>query len=190
VEESKRHISIKRIVILLFALLLIVAGLLAANTFSGVVEGKEIIAKGAVNVAANGQQCVIYQECQSGDYYVDINAKIGAVEVYLSSDNSTVNYSPNSTQCNRTPEFNGTSGRFIWGVVGSYSQPVTRYLVFLNPDGACKDVSYEISRHWTYTNYIYLTAGIAAAAAGFLLFALAVLQEKLRGFNIALKNQV
>lgn len=170
--------------------MLIAAGLLAANTFSGIVEGKETVTKGAVNVAANGQQCVIFQERQSGDYYVDIQTKTGAVMVYLTSDNSTVNYSPNSTECPRVPEFNGSSGRFIWGVAGSYSEPVTRYLVFLNPDGACKDVSFEISRHWTYTNYICLTAGIAAAAAGFLLFALALLQEKLRNFNTALGNQV
>lgn len=188
-EESKHHISAKRLAILLFSILLIAAGLLAANTFSGIVEGKEIVTKGAVNVAANGQQCVIFQERQSGDYYVDINAKTGAVEVYLSSDNSTLNYLFNSTQCLRVPEFNGTSGRFIWGVAGSYSQPVTRYLVFLNPDEVGKDVSYEISRHWTYTNYIFLAAGIAAAAAGFLLFALALLQDKLRNFNRALENR-
>jgi len=190
VEEGKRHISVKRIAILLCAIILIAAGLLAANTFSGQVEAKENIAKGTVTVMANGQQCITYQERQSGDYFVDIHAKSGSIMVYLTSDNSTVNYAPNSTECPRTPEFNGTNGRYVWGVIGTYTQPETRYLVFLNPDGAAKEVNYEISRHWIYTNYICLTAGIAAAAAGFLLFALALLQEKLRDFNLALKNQV
>lgn len=106
------------------------------------------------------------------------------------SGNSTVDYRSDGTEIPKAPEFNGTNGRFISGLIGSYNQPATRYIVFSNPDGVSKDVSYEISRNWTYTNYIYLTAGIAAASAGFLMFALGLLQEKLRDFNIALKNQV
>ena len=187
-DESKRHISARRLAILLFSIFLIAAGLLTANTFSGPVEAKQTIAKGTVSLAANGQQCITYQVSQSGEYYFDVNAKTGSVMVY--SGNSTVDYRSDGTVCPKAPEFNSTNGRFISGLIGGYNQPATRCIVFLNPDGVGKDVSYEISRNWTYTNYIYLTAGIAAAAAGFLLFGLALLQDKLRAFNMALENQL
>jgi hypothetical protein len=68
-------------------------------------------------------------------------------------------------------------------------QSITRYLVFYNPDATSKQVTYEVTRDITYSNYIGLTAGIAAAAAGALLFGLTLLQEKLRNFNKALENQ-
>jgi nitrate reductase gamma subunit len=73
---------------------------------------------------------------------------------------------------------------------GDSSQSVTHYLTFLSPDGISKEVTYDISRHWTYSNYIGLTAGIAAVAAGALMFGLMLLKDKLRNFNKALENQV
>lgn len=193
--KNRRKISAyqwtgKKIVTLAISVILLASGLWAANTFSGPVQAQETIAKGIVPVSANGQQCTTFTQSQSGDYYFNIEANMGTIIVYSNSENSTVDYWPNGTVCPKRPEFNGTSGMFCWGVFGDFDQPVTQYLVFLNPDGISKEVSYEITRQWTYSNYIGLTAGIAAAAAGALLFGLTLLQGKLKNFNKALENQL
>lgn len=182
-------LSNKKLAMLSISVILLASGLWAANTFSAPVEAQETTAKGAVPLSAYGQQCISFQQCQSGYYFFQIDATVGSVLVY-SGENSTVDYWSNGTAFPKMPDFNGTSGQFAWGMFGDSSQAVTHYLTFLNPDGISKEVSYEISRHWTYSNYIGLTAGIASAAAGALLFGLTLLQNKLRNFNRALENQV
>jgi hypothetical protein len=181
-------LSNKKVVMLIVSVILLASGLWAANTFSAPVEAQETTAKGTVPLSAYGQQGISFQQGQSGYYYFQIDANVGSVLVF-SGENSTVDYWPNGTAFPKRPDFNGTSGQFAWGMFGDSSQAVTYYLTFLNPDGISKEVNYEISHHWTYSNYIGLTAGIASAAAGALLFGLTLLQNKLRNFNKALENQ-
>ncbi len=179
----------RRVLTLLISLAMLSGGLWAANIFSGPLEAQSIIAEGAVAVPANSYNCTIYQESESGDYYFQVAAERGTVAVYPNDENSTVTYWQNGTGQPLTPSFNGSSGIFVWSIIGEYSQPQERCLVFSNPDSTSKMVNYEVSRHWTYNNYIGLTAGIAAATAGAIVLALTLLQDKLRTFNKALENQ-
>jgi hypothetical protein len=178
----------KKGVSLLIAIILLAGGLWAANTYSHPLQGQETVSKGIIPLAANGQQCITYQE-QTGDYTVQVDADIGFVEVYVNNENGTVGYWQNGTTVPMAPNFNGTSGTYTFNVWVEENHQVTRYIVFNNPDSASKDVSYEVSRYMTYSNYFGLTAGIAATAAGAIALALVLLQDKLRNFNRALDNQ-
>jgi hypothetical protein len=169
---------------------MISAGLLAADIFSGKVEAVEIIAKGIVVVPAGSYNCTTYMERQSGIYFFQISTIEGRTEAYINGENSTVNYWENGSICSIPVSFNGSSGEFGCNLIdGVYSAPLTRYLVFNNPGLTDIMVNYEVSRHWTYNNYFGLTAGIALAAGGALVFALTLLGDKLRSFNKALENQ-
>ncbi len=173
---------------LLIAIILLGAGLWAANTFSHPLQGQETVSKGITPLAANGQQCITYQD-QTGDYTFQVDADIGFVEVYVNNENGTVGYWPNGTTVPMNPNFNGTKGQFTISAWVQENQQVTRYIVFYNPDSTSKEVNYEVNRYVTYSNYFGLTAGIAAAAAGAIALALVLLQDKLRNFNRALDNQ-
>jgi hypothetical protein len=183
-------LSNKKLAMLAISIILLASGLWAANTFSSPVEAQETTAKGAVPLSPYSQQCISFQQTQSGTYFFQIDASVGSVLVYSGGENSTVDYYSNGTAFPKRPDFNGTSGQFAWGMFGDSSQSVTHYLTFLNPDGISKEVTYEVSRHWTYSNYIGLTAGIASAAAGALMFGLTLLKDKLKNFNRALDNQI
>jgi hypothetical protein len=178
----------KKAIPLLIAIILLAGGLWAANTYSHPLQGQETVSKGTIPLAANGQQCITYQE-QTGDYTVQVDAGIGFVEIYFNDKNGTVGYWQNGTTVPMAPHFNGTSGQFTTSVWVEEKQHITRYIVFYNPDATSKDVSYDISRYMTYNNYFGLTAGIAAVSAGAIALALVLLQDKLRNFNRALDNQ-
>jgi hypothetical protein len=179
----------KKLITLIIALVMLGAGLWAANTFSQPVQSRETISKGIIPLAAHGQHCIVYEETEPSTYYVSIDGGIGFTQVYVNNENGTVGYYPNGTTEAMTPSFNDTKGQFSYNMWVGPDQSITRYLVFFNPDSTSKQVTYEVTRDITYSNYIGLTAGIASAAAGALLFGLTLLQDKLRNFNRALENQ-
>ena len=179
----------KKLITLIIALIMIGAGLWAANTFSQPVQSRETISKGIIPLAAHGQHCIVYEETEPSTYYVSVDGGIGFIRVYVNNENGTVGYWPNGTTEPMTPSFNDTKGQFSYSMWVGPDQSITRYIVFYNPDSTSKQVTYEVTRDITYSNYIGLTAGIASAAAGALLFGLTLLQEKLRNFNRALENQ-
>jgi hypothetical protein len=179
----------RKLFTLIIAVVLLGAGLWAANVFSQPVQSRETTSKGIVPLAAHGQHCVVYQETQPSTYYVAVDGGLGFIEVYVNTENRTAGYWPNGTTEAMTPMFNDTKGQFSYSMWVGPDQSITRYLVFYNPDATSKQVTYEVTRDITYSNYIALTAGIAAAAAGALLFGLTLLQDKLRNFNKALENQ-
>jgi hypothetical protein len=179
----------KKLITLIIALIMIGAGLWAANTFSQPVQSRESISKGIIPLAAHGQHSIVYEETEPSTYYVSVDGGIGFIRVYVNNENRTVGYWPNGTTEPMTPSFNDTKGQFSYSMWVGPDQSITRYIVFYNPDSTSKQVTYEVTRDITYSNYIGLTAGIASAAAGALLFGLTLLQDKLRNFNRALENQ-
>jgi hypothetical protein len=187
---SMLHSKVRRALSLLVALVMLITGLYAANLFSGNIEITTTITEGAVSVPASSHNCTTYQETEVGTYYMEILLDYGTVEVYVRDENATVSYWQNGEECPMTPTYNGTSGHFGWLVIGDeHTQPQTRYLVFNNPDLTAKMVSYVVTRHYTFNNYIALTAGIAVAAGGAIFLGLTLLGDKLRDFNRALDNQ-
>lgn len=180
----------KKLITLVIALIMLGAGLWAANTFSQPVQSRETISKGIIPLAAHGQHCIVYEETEPSKYYVSVDGGIGFTQVYLNTENGTVGYYPNGTTEPMTPIFNDTKGQFSYNMWVGPDQSITRYIVFYNPDSTSKQVTYEVTRDITYSNYIGLTAGIASAAAGALLFGLTLLQDKLKNFNKALDAQV
>jgi hypothetical protein len=180
---------VRRALSLLVAVVLLVIGLYAADIFSGNLEVKTVIAEGKVWVPANSYNCTKYQETESGKYYFEVKTENNPVKVYINDENST-GASWNGTESALSPSFFGTSGVFSVNLVGEFTAPITGYLVFSNPEASDLEVSYEVSRHYTYNNYIALAAGIAVAAAGAILLGMGLLGEKLRDFNRALDNQV
>lgn len=180
----------KKLLTLLIALFLLGTGLWAANVFSQPVQAHETISKGVIPLAAHGQHCIVYEETEPSTYNVAVDGGFGFIQVYLNTENGTVGYWPNGTTEPMTPNFNDTKGQFSYNMWVGPDQSITRYVVFYNPDSTGKQVTYEVTRDITYSNYIGLTAGIAAAAAGALLFGLTLLSDKLRGFNKALDAQV
>ena len=179
----------RKLITLIIALILLGAGLWAASVFSQPVQTRETTSKGIVPLAAHGQHCVVYEENEPSTYYVAVSGGLGFIEVYVNTENRTVGYWPNGTTEPMPPLFNDTKGQFSYSMWVGPDQSITRYLVFYNPDSTSKQVTYEVTRDITYSNYIALTAGIAVAAAGALLFGLTLLQDKLRNFNRALDNQ-
>jgi hypothetical protein len=179
----------RRALSLLVAVVLLVVGLYAADIFSGNLEVKTVIAEGKVVVPANSYNCTKYQETEAGKFYFEVKTENNPVKVYINDENST-GHSWNGTETTLSPSFFGTSGVFSVSLVGELTAPITGYLVFSNPEASDMEVSYEVSRHYTYNNYIALTAGIALAAAGAILLGMGLLGGKLREFNRALDEQV
>jgi len=179
----------RKLITLVIALILLGTGLWAASVFSQPVQARETTSKGIVPLAAHEQHCIVYKETEPSTYYVAVDGGLGFIEVYVNTENRTVGYWPNGTTEPMTPMFNDTKGQFSYTIWVGPDQSITRYLVFYNPDSTSKQVTYEVTRDITYSNYIALTAGIAAAAAGALLFGLTLLQDKLQNFNRALDNQ-
>lgn len=188
------HQKMRKTLSLLVAVVLLVVGLWGANVFSNPIQGKETISAGTLTLEAEGQDCAVYQERVSSDYYVQVDAEFGSVEVYVNDENGTVSYWDKDTPDPMTPNYNGSSGEFVYSIWAGYDlgyqDSLTRYLVFHNPDSDSKAVSYEVSRYVTYNNYIALTACIALATAGAILLGLTLLGNKLHDFNRALDNQV
>jgi hypothetical protein len=180
---------VRRALSLLVAVVLLVVGLYAADIFSGNLEVKTVIAEGSVWVPANSYNCTKYQEAESGKYYFEVKTENTRVKVYINDENST-GHSWNGTETALSPSFFGISGEFSVNLVGELSSPITGYLVFSNPEASGTEVHYEVSRHYTYNNYIALSAGIALAAAGAILLGLTILGDRLREFNRALDEQV
>lgn len=178
----------RRVLSLLIAVVVLGVGLYAADIFSGNLQVKSVIATGSVSVSANSYNCTTYQETEPGIYYFEVKTEGGTVKAYVNDENST-GCSWNGTTSSMAPNFFGTSGEFSVSLVGEFTNPLTGYLVFSNPESSSQVVSYEVSRHYTYNNYIALTAGIAMAAAGAILLGLTLLGDKLREFNRALENQ-
>lgn len=181
---------VRRALSLLVAVVLLVIGLYAADVFSGNLQVKNVIAEGTVLVSANSHNCTGYQEAEPGIYYFEVKSNGGAVRAYINDENATTYSWSNETTCSLNPSFFGTSGEFSVSLVGELSSPITGYLVFSNPEASNTEVSYQVSRHYTYNNYIALTAGIALSAAGAILLGMGLLGDKLREFNRALDNQV
>jgi hypothetical protein len=179
----------RKLITLITALILLGSGLWAASVFSQPVQARETTSKGIVPLAAHEQHCIVYEETEPCTYHVTVDSGLGFIEVYVNTENRTVGYWPNGTTEPMTPSFNDTKGQFSYTMWVGPDQSITRYLVFYNPDATSKQITYEVTRDITYSNYIALTAGIAAAAAGALLFGLTLLQDKLRNFNRALDNQ-
>jgi hypothetical protein len=180
---------VRRALSLLVAVVLLVIGLYAADIFSGNLEVKTVISEGKVWVPANSYNCTKYQETESGKYYFEVKTENSPVKVYINDENST-GTSWNGTESALLPSFFGTSGVFSVNLVGELTAPITGCLVFSNPEVSDVEVSYEVSRHYTYNNYIALSAGIAVAAAGAILLGFALLGNRLREFNRALDEQV
>jgi hypothetical protein len=179
---------VRRALSLLVALVLLIVGLYAADIFSGNLEVKTVITEGKVWVPANSYNCTRYQEKESGIYYFEVKAQNSPIKAYINDENTTGYFWSNKTS-SLSASFVGTSGEFSISLVGELTTPITGYLVFSNSEPSNTEVSYEVSRHYTYNNYIALSAGIAMAAAGAILLALTVLGDKLREFNRALDNQ-
>lgn len=180
--------SIKKALTVIVSLLMLVSGVFLAYTYSSPVQAQNTVAKGSVYVPAGSHQSIIYSENQAGIYYFQIDPDNGTVQVYINDENSTVNYWQNGTECPKTPDFNGSSGQFGWNIIGG-TFPNTRYLVFSNPDSYNKNITYEVSCHYTYNNNFGLMAGIAFTAVGAIAFFLTLLKDKLWDFNKALDNQ-
>ncbi len=184
----------KKVFALLFSLVMLAGGLFLANTYNKPVEAQNVIDRGAVTVSANGYYSLGYVISQGGDYIVQFNVDRGTIQAFHSGDGSIVGHWGNGTDFDIRDEsypcFNGSSGLTGMGLIDDGDAcPYTSYYILSNVDDYSKNVTYEITYHWTYNNYIAMMAGIALAIFGSLAFVLTLLKGKLKNFNNALENQ-
>jgi hypothetical protein len=196
VTKTRRSIKVarKKVLALLFSLLMLAGGLFLANTYYNPVEAQNVIDYGTVNIPANGYYSLGYVISQGGDYLVQFNVDRGTIQAFHSSDGSVISNWGNGTEFDIRsqyyPSFNdssGITGMTVMGEGGSF--PYTVYYVLSNVDVYSKNVTYEITYHWTYNNYVAMMAGIALTIFGSLVFVLILLKGKLKEFNKALENQ-
>jgi hypothetical protein len=182
----------KKALALLFSLLMLAGGLFLVDTYHNPVEVQNIIDHGIVNVPANGYYPLGYTVSQDGNYIVQFNVDRGTIQAFHSGDGSVIGYWGNGTEFDIRseyyPSFNGSSG-ITGGSYYSIENPYKTYYILSNTDNFSKNVTYEITFHWTYNNYVVMMAGIAFAIFGGLAFILTLLKGKLKDFNKALENQ-
>ncbi len=190
--RDKIKVTRRQVLVLVGLLLMIVLGGFLAVTYSCPVEAQRIVSQGTVTVPANDYYPLPYFVNNDGDYLFQFDVDKGVVQIYHSSGDSPIDRWSNGTEfdvrTHNPPVYNGSSGS-IGSSVFTCGNSYTTYYLLSNTDAYSKNVTYDITYHWTYNNYVAMMAGISFAIFGSLAFILTLLKGKLKDFNKALESQ-
>jgi len=182
----------KKTLTLVLSLIMLASGAFLTYAYSGPVEARDILAQGTITVPANDYQSIVYVRSSSGNYYFQVDTKIGIIQAFFNTENSSKITWTNGTllDIRSIPSciaFNGSSGKFGYGLTQDSAS--SEYLLLSNSDSFSKEVSYSIWRSWTYNNYFGLLAGISLISLATIVLFLTIFENKLRDFNKALEKQ-
>jgi len=174
------------------SLIMLASGVFLTYAYSGPVKAIDVLAQDTITVPANDYQSIVYVQSSSGNYYFQVDTKIGIIQAFFNTENSSKITWNNGTllDIRSIPSciaFNGSSGEFGYGLTQDSAS--SGYLFLSNTDSFSKEVSYSIWRGWTYDNYFGLLAGISLISLATIVVFLAVFENKLRDFNKALEKQ-
>jgi hypothetical protein len=182
----------KKALVVLVATVMFASGVFLAYTFSRPVEGESILSHGSVVVPANDYKAITYQVNAEGTYIIQLTVDQGTIQAFDSGDGTPfMHWGNGSTYDVRTfapPIFNASSG-ITGGCYGGEFDSMTEYMLLSNFDGYSKQVQYEVSYHWSYSNNFFMVGGVTLATTGAMLLFLVLLKAKLGEFNRALENQ-
>lgn len=174
----------KKALAIIVSVLMLASGIYLASTYSSAVKAQQVTNQGAIPILADSYQSIAFSP-QSGGYYIfQASTDHGTIQGFLSPDNRTYGTWQNGTICPIQPLINGSSGETGGGFTGVRSE----YFILLNPNALNEQVNYNVTYHWSSTNYTYLMAGIALIALAAITLCLTMLSNKLIGFKKTLKN--